>query len=192
MQEQLRQAASSVAEEGSFLRDLPLSPLRFRGNIWINAVRLRYDALTYRWQSWITGFNSETQLDLLQDWFGDVDPKKYVAILIGSWVLIMIPVAASLLLRRRVHPRPAAERYYLRFCRRLAERGVRREAGESPDAFAERASAALPEQREDIYRITGLYMQLAYLPVGADSYQQLLRQLKTAASPWSRLGFEGR
>jgi transglutaminase-like putative cysteine protease len=27
---------------------------------------LRYDALTYRWQSWVTGFDGEAQFDLLQ------------------------------------------------------------------------------------------------------------------------------
>ncbi|MEM1113099.1 MAG: DUF3488 and transglutaminase-like domain-containing protein [Pseudomonadota bacterium] len=179
-----------AVEAGSFLQDTPLSPLRFRGVVWVNSLRLQYDALTYRWQSWVTGFNSETQLDLLEDWFGEVDPRKYVAILIGTWLLVMIPVALTLLLRSKVRPRQPAERYYLAFCRRMADRGVHREPGETPDAFAERASMALPDYREEIYRVTGLYMQLAYSR-GSEA-DDLLAQLKSAISPWSRLGLEAR
>ncbi|NQX88370.1 MAG: DUF3488 domain-containing protein, partial [Halioglobus sp.] len=48
----------AVASEGSFLAAEPLSPLRYRNIPLLNQLRLRYDALTYRWQSWVVGFDS--------------------------------------------------------------------------------------------------------------------------------------
>ncbi|HEY7775671.1 MAG TPA: DUF3488 and transglutaminase-like domain-containing protein, partial [Kineobactrum sp.] len=60
----------ALVTEGSFLANSPLSLLRYRGVGWVNMVRLRYEALTYRWQSWVVGFNSERQYQLLEDLFG--------------------------------------------------------------------------------------------------------------------------
>ncbi|MEM8660052.1 MAG: DUF3488 and transglutaminase-like domain-containing protein, partial [Pseudomonadota bacterium] len=54
----------ALAAEGSFLSDTPLSLIHFRGVSWINTLRLRYDALTYRWQLWVTGFNRDKQFQL--------------------------------------------------------------------------------------------------------------------------------
>ncbi len=53
----------AMASEGSFLAAAPLSPLRYRNIPLLNLLRLRYDALTYRWQSWVVGFDSEQQLE---------------------------------------------------------------------------------------------------------------------------------
>ncbi|MDH3971545.1 MAG: DUF3488 and transglutaminase-like domain-containing protein, partial [Gammaproteobacteria bacterium] len=61
---------AAMQAEGSFLSEAPLSALRYRNIPFLNLLRLRYDALTYRWQSWIVGFNSERQFNLLRDIFG--------------------------------------------------------------------------------------------------------------------------
>ena len=66
----------------------------------LNLLRLRYDALTYRWQSWVVGYNSEEQFDLLHKLLGRVSARKFAAVLIGSWVLVLVPVAISLFMRR--------------------------------------------------------------------------------------------
>ncbi|MEE4277879.1 MAG: DUF3488 and transglutaminase-like domain-containing protein, partial [Halieaceae bacterium] len=73
----------ALAEEGSFLADSLLSPLRFRGVNWINDLRLSYDALTYRWQSWVTGFDGEAQLDLLKKLLGEVSPTRSMLLLLA-------------------------------------------------------------------------------------------------------------
>ncbi|MFK7734172.1 MAG: transglutaminaseTgpA domain-containing protein, partial [Pseudomonadales bacterium] len=83
----------AMADEGSFLSDAPLSALQYRNIPLINRLRLEYDALTYRWQSWVVGFNSEEQFDLLTRWMGQVTAAKFAAVLIGSWVLVLVPVA---------------------------------------------------------------------------------------------------
>ncbi|MFT6051017.1 MAG: transglutaminase-like putative cysteine protease [Halioglobus sp.] len=172
----------AMAGEGSFLSGSPLSPLRFRSVIWFNSLRLQYDALTYQWQSWVIGYNSETQYGFLRQWLGELDGKKYATILLGSWALILIPVAVSLLLRREIKRSNPADRVYLRFCRKLGKGGVVRAAGEAPGDFSARAAQALPAKADEINRITRLYMALSYRDSSAE--RSLLGELKTAVRRW--------
>lgn len=174
----------AVAEEGSFLADSPLSPLRYRGVGWINAIRLRYDALTWQWQTWISGFDSERQLGLLQDWFGELNTRKYASLLLGGWALVLVPVAALVLLRRPLRRLAPEDVCYLACCERLAGKGVVRRPGESPGTYARRVAQELPRYRERMERVTQLYQRLSYAPAeewGGDR-DALLREMKRAAS----------
>ena len=148
--------------EGSFLSDSPLSPLRYRGVAWLNTLRLRYDALTWRWQSWVVGFDREEQFRLLNMAFDGISARKFMAVLLASGLLVLGPVAFTLLRKRHRHLLSETDRCYLRFCDRLAGAGVRREPGEPPLVFAARAARELPALAQSIQRITGLYVQLAY------------------------------
>lgn len=158
----------ALAEEGSFLADSPLSPLRYRNIDIINSLRLRYDALTYRWQAWVVGFDQDKQFSLLQDFFGEFTARKFAAVLLGSWALVLVPVGLGLLLRRKTHAVSKLDKYYLAFCEKLGKMGVERESGETPQEFANRAQKALPRLADTIADITGRYASLAYAPAGAD------------------------
>jgi len=159
---------SAMQDEGSFLADIPFSPLRYRSIPLINRLRLEYDALTYRWQSWVVGFDNRRQFELLHDLFGEVSARMFAALLLGSWALVLIPVATVLLLKRNIIPlRPLDKRYRV-FCDRLASVGLVREAGEAPVDFADRAALALPQCADGVQRISALYARLSYAPDGAD------------------------
>lgn len=153
----------ALAEEGSFLADSPLSPLRYRSIQWLNRLRLQYDALTFRWQAWIVGFDSDKQFDLLQQWFGEFSVRKFASVLLGSLCLVLIPVAVSLLYQRKTNTLSQLDRLYLRFCRNLERRGVARRAGETPQQFSRRAGESLPGMAAAIDETTGLYVQMAYM-----------------------------
>ena len=172
----------ALRAEGSFLAESPLSPLRYRGVPLINRLRLEYDALTYRWQSWVVGFDNERQFALLEDFFGEISVRMYGAVLLGSWALVLIPVAISLLRRRDTHRLSALDRYYLHFCERLAKAGVQRRRGESPGQFAQRAAGQLPMSEKRVRYITGLYNRLAYAPAGdafdRAAFEEFVRAVK--------------
>ena len=172
----------AVAAEGSFLQNSPLSLLRYRSIVWVNLLRLRYDALTYRWQSWVIGFNSEQQFDLLRNVFGDISAHKFAAVLIGSWALVLIPVAISLLRKRDVHQLSPVDKLYLTFCARLAVVGIDRAPGETAGQLASRATHAMPAQSARIEHVTALYGELAYKATTqtADNEEDLLRQFSKA------------
>ena len=152
----------AMADEGSFLSSSPLSPLRYRSVIWLNNIRLRYDALTWQWQSWVVGFNSETQYDLLQNYLGEISGRKFAIILLGSWAIVLLPVGLFLLVRRKVKTISPLDKHYLAFCTKLEKLGVPRKTGEAPGDYAARAGRALPAMAAEITRINSMYSRLAY------------------------------
>ena len=152
----------AMAAEGSFLSAAPLSILRYRNIPLLNLLRLRYDALTYRWQSWVVGFDRDQQFDLLHDLFGEISSRLFATLLLGRWVLVLLPVGISLLLRRKTNPISPLDKYYQRFCARMANIGIAREPGETPCQFAERISGILPGHSDEVWEVTALYNQLAY------------------------------
>jgi transglutaminase-like putative cysteine protease len=172
----------ALAEEGSFLENSPLSPLRYRSIAWVNLLRLRYDALTYRWQTWVVGFNSDQQFTLLQNVFGDISALKFAAVLLGSWALVLIPVTISLLRRRDTHQLSPMDKQYLMFCKRLAGVGIERKPGETPGQLSYRARQTMPALSSPIDQITSLYTELAYREQegSGERETELLRQFTAA------------
>lgn len=143
-------------------------------------MRLRYEALTYRWQSWVVNFNSEQQYEILQDFFGDISARKFIVALMGTWALVLIPVGLSLLLKRRTHTLKPWDKLYLSFCARLAKQGIVRDTGEAPGDFAERVKRQRPSVAREVDTITTLYSALAYeadFDVSSDRVKELRRAL---------------
>ena len=152
----------ALAMEGSFLRESPLSLIRYRSVAWVNTLRLRYDALTYRWQLWVIGFDRDQQFQLLNRVFDGISVRKFVLALIGTWILVLVPIAFSLLRGRSRPAESEIQRCYLLFCDKLARAGVIRAPGETPDQFSARAVRSLRSSSGQIERITRLYGELAY------------------------------
>lgn len=134
----------ALAGEAGFLADSPLSAYRFRDYDLVNWFRLHYDALAWQWQSFIIGFDSGSQIDLLKRWFGDIRVSWFVAVLLGSWAAVLIPLTLWInRSRRRVSRLPDEERF-VQLCARLEKRGIRRYPGESATALLARALTVLP------------------------------------------------
>jgi transglutaminase-like putative cysteine protease len=152
----------AMASEGSFLAAAPLSALRYRNIPLLNMLRLRYDALTYRWQSWVVGYNNEQQFDLLQRFFGEISTRMFATLLLGSWALVLVPVAISLFRKKDTHPTSPMDTSYRLFCQRMARLGLVRNLEETPDQFAQRAADALPGYAARVRDITDMYTTLAY------------------------------
>ena len=103
-------------------------------------------------------------------------------VLIGTWVLVLVPVAISLLYRRRTQPLRPMDRYYLAFCNRMAGLNIERRAGETPGQFADRVCLAVPGLTAQVRHITRLYDELAYVGSTGDAAarDRLLRRLSVA------------
>lgn len=172
----------AMEQEGSFLANSPLSPLRYRGVVWLNTLRLRYDALTWRWQSWVVGYDTERQYEFLAELMGEFDAPKFAAILLGTGVLILVPVGFSLMGKRKIRHQNPEDKYYLAFCTRLAKQGICREIGEPPGVFATRATHLVPAVAPEINEITDLYTDLAYAGESLDAGRKstLLHELESA------------
>lgn len=169
----------AMAAEGSFLADSPLSPLRFRGIGWVNYARLRYDALTYQWQSWVTGFDGQAQFDLLQDLLGEISVLRSLVVLFGSGGVVFLIVAVLLFRQRPRRQQQPFEAELQRFREFLWRRGVSAVPGETPAQLTRRAVKQWPAEAE---QITRLYQQLARrlygttMPVDDDRLRRSVRR----------------
>lgn len=169
----------ALASEGSFLAESPLSPLRYRSVDWINTLRLRYDALTYRWQSWVTGFDGETQFDLLRSYLGEISVTRSLSLILGCAVLTLAVVALLLFRRSGPGPRPIFETELRRYTRALRRRGLAAVPGETPAQLTERAARRWPRHAEGIRALYRALASLVYAPRGdAMASKRRLRQLR--------------
>jgi protein-glutamine gamma-glutamyltransferase len=183
----------AMASEGSFLAAEPLSPLRYRSVPLLNLMRLRYDALTYRWQSWVVGFDSEQQVALLRAFFGEINARVFIVALLGSWGLVLVPVAILLFRKRNTYPQSPLDKHYRIFCDRIARLGLVRETGETPDQFATRAAQAQPRISEQLWQITRMYNELAYAMARSpdNSDADMMRKFTRAVSSFRPEGRGG-
>jgi len=148
----------AVAAEGSFLAASPLSPLRYRNLDWVNALRYRYEAITYRWQSWVTGFDGTTQVDFLKNLIGEVSPVRSMGLLLGVGGVSMLLVWWLLFRGRAALVRGPYETELARFTRALERRGLEHIPGETPAQLTERAARRWPAQAG---QLRALYSALA-------------------------------
>ena len=169
----------ALASEGSFLARSPLSPLRYRSIDWVNALRLRYDALTWRWQSWVTGFNGETQFDLLRRYLGEISVTRSLSLLLGCAVLTLAVVSLLLWRRSGRAPRPLFETELWRYTRALQRRGLAAIPGETPAQLTERAARHWPRHAERLRALYRALARLVYAPRGdATQIRRTRRQLR--------------
>lgn len=135
---------AALAGEAGFLADSPISVYRLRGISAINWLRLRYDVLAFRWQSFVVGFDSTRQIELLQDWFGEIKISWFVAVMLGSWAMVLIPLTFWLNRQRASLLLLPEEKRFVAVTNRLQALGLSRAFGESPLALLERVRAQLP------------------------------------------------
>lgn len=159
------------AEQRGLLSDIGGGTL---GALWQRS-RLAWDTLNNRWNQWVLAYGPENQAALLarfglRTWTG-----MALTLLAGTVVLLAALGMTALLLRRRRRLDPALA-LYLRYCRKLARRGIVRAPNEGPAAFAVRVQQQLPERREAVALINRLYIAIRYgCLYSADQINQLRR-----------------
>jgi transglutaminase-like putative cysteine protease len=120
------------------------------------------DAVTYRWDRWVVGYNPARQRQLLERiGFGTIDIGTVAAIALAA-IAGLLGLLALVLLRGAATRRDPVQRAYQRFCRKLERFGLIRLPHEGPLNFALRAARAQPALRSAISRITDHYLALRY------------------------------
>jgi transglutaminase-like putative cysteine protease len=128
---------------------------------WLARAQMRWDALNYRWQLWVMGYDKAAQQAFLSRWLGGVAPWQIMLLLLGGVALVMGVLLLPLRAKRKPAGRPA-ERAYARACRALAAQGVVRQAGESAPAFAARVARLRPDIAPQFTVLSELFEQALY------------------------------
>jgi len=121
-----------------------------------------WDALNSAWDMWVVSYGPDRQLDLLKklgmhqpDWQNMIRWLAIGIALIFSWI-------AWTTLRLKSAPQDRVQRFYQKFCNKLARHGIVRQPHEGPEDFSYRAQLALPQYQQQIAIISYFYMHLRY------------------------------
>lgn len=178
---------AAMAEEGSFLSESPLSPLRFRNIPFLNNVRLQWELLEYQWQRWVLNYDQAAQLDLFERWFGDKNWYVIVFTIAGSMFSLIAILALWIIWRQRPQAKDPASQCYLTFCKQMEKHGLVRNTDEPPHTFLVRIKQLQPKLAAKATEVTELYVKLMYQPVvlSPQARKEQIVQLKRAVKSLS-------
>jgi len=174
----------ALRDDPAFMEDDLFSAARFGGIGWLNAMRLRLDAIEYEWNQLVVNYDEDVQFELFERLFGEVTQQK-VIMLMGSLALIVIIVVGFMVIsiEPRIRRSPT-DRFYLSVCKELAKVDIVRRQGEGPIAFRDRVCTERPELAEAMTELTQLYVKLNYAEKSVSEAEQKtqLLALKTVYS----------
>lgn len=162
---------AALRDDPSFLQSSLLSRVSRGGLGWINALRLRLDAIEYEWNRRVVNYDEDVQFRLFQDLMGDVTERKVILLLTGLTTLACAVIALTVIKFEPRSRRAPVNRLYRSLSQELGRIGLARERGEGPLAWYARVSAARPELEAQMRELTELYLQMNYRERGVDTAQ---------------------
>ena len=130
---------------------------------WLRSMRMSMDAIANSWNQWILGYNPKRQVEFLSR-VGMKTPgwkSMTIALIIGTGILMLI-LAVTMLLQLRYHTYDLVQEAYLKFCDKLAKKGIPRKPYEGARDYAERLAGLRPDISQTTNAISELYIALRY------------------------------
>jgi transglutaminase-like putative cysteine protease len=122
-----------------------------------------WDAINNGWNQWVLGYGPTRQAELLKKLgFKDVDWRGMTILLVIIIATILFSYAIWMFLRPYSRKSDPAQQFYLRFCKKLAQRGLTRHLSEGPLDFANRVGLDRPDLAHKIQQIVEIYLQIRY------------------------------
>jgi len=180
-------AVSPARVERGIASALPRSdplPMFVRGDFaLLQRMRLTLDSVTYTWNQWVLGYTPDRQRRLLS-YFGFSEATwRTLAFILMFCAGVAVLIGAFFALRDlRGGREDPVKKIYGRFCRKLARRGLQRDAAEGPGVFARRAGQQRPELAQAVAEITALYVALRY---GGESGPERVQAFKKRVRAFS-------
>ncbi|MCD6060871.1 MAG: t, partial [Moraxellaceae bacterium] len=178
--DRIQRGAAQLASQRDYWGASTAGAVRHGSYQMLKRLRTMADYVNYRWHRDVLGYDNSRQEGLMQRLLGDTSLLRRLAVMAAALAV----VAAVLMLwalrgeRRELHP---LDRLYRRYCARLARRGIRREAGEGPQAFAARVQRERPALGAEAEEFARIYTALRYRREDAEKSRPLAKRLKVIA-----------
>ncbi len=129
--------------------------------LWLHELRLNWDAVSYQWNQWVIGYNSERQFAFLSRFGIDSLSAQAISMLAGAGLVVGLFALYMLrhLFKREQNKTQAA---WLKLCRKLAKSGLPRAPHEGPSDYAMRVAATRPDLADSIQDLAARYIALHY------------------------------
>lgn len=177
--QRIQAGAAQAAQSRAYWGDTAGGALRHNSYRMLRQLRNAADYLNYRWHRDVVGYDSARQDGLMSRLLGSSDLRLRLLVM-GTALAVLAGLLMWLALRgqrRDLHP---LDRFYRMYCRRMARRGIVREAGEGPQDFARRVAVTRPALAEESREFARLYAALRYRRPG-DKAPLLSRRLRRIA-----------
>jgi len=152
---------------------------------WIRNLRNTMDAMEKRWNTWVIDYNYQRQTKLLEGFGLDqLKPIGLVSLLfavLGVLAVILLPL---LLRTRGPGSRNPVQQLWQKYLKRLKQAGIQARPSQGAQELAMAAAVELPEQAENILRISDLYNRLRYAaePPPLQELRKAVREFKARKS----------
>ncbi|MDD5579544.1 MAG: DUF3488 and transglutaminase-like domain-containing protein [Methylobacter sp.] len=127
---------------------------------WLKQARQLWSNIDYNWQRWVINYDNRNQARFLSSL--GIDDIKAMVYWMMALIALITAVLGWFLLYRKQQTTDKAVLIYNRFCKKIAQRGLSRGAGEGAKDFAKRIKIQLPKHAKDINRITAVFIDLRY------------------------------
>ena len=128
----------------------------------LRKVRLAFDAVQSRWNSWVVGYDHQRQTNFFSFLGIDHFSIVHIGLLMATSMAVAFFILGLLLFRRQKKPEQPILMLYELFCRKLARCGFEKQASETASAYAQRIITKRADLECDVVRINKLYNQLRY------------------------------
>lgn len=176
----------ALRDDPAFMEDDLFSAARFGGIGWLNAMRLRLDAIEYEWNQLVVNYDEDVQFELFERLFGEVTEQKVIVLMGTLAMVVIIAVGFTVISFEPRIQRTPLNRFYRSVCRELARVNLVRQPGEGPIAFRDRVCAARPELAEAMTELTDRYVRLSYREASLSDAEQK-NQLQALKAELGRL-----
>ncbi len=143
------------------------------GAQWLHDLRMNWDALSYQWNQWVIGYNSERQFAYLSR-LGLASLSQQVMYLAAGLGIVITLFALYMLRHLLKRERDKTQSAWLKVCRKLSRAGLPRAPHEGPHDYAARVAAARPDLAAAIEDLAERYIALRYEP-SQDENTQFIR-----------------
>lgn len=152
----------ALRDDPAFLEDDLFSASRLGSIGWLNAMRLRLDAIEYSWNQTVVNYDEDVQFELFQRLFGEVTERKVLILMSTLATIVLIAIGFTVISLEPRIKRSPINSFYLSVCKELAKINLKRKRGEGPHAFRDRVCEQRPELAEAMSELTALYVELNY------------------------------
>ena len=130
---------------------------------WLRILHMSMDAIANNWNQWVLGYNLKRQIEFLSR-VGMKRPtwQSMTIVLITVAGILILILAITILLQLRHHSYDPVQAAYLKFCSKLAKKGIPRKSYEGARDYSERLAELRPCSLQATNAIIELYIALRY------------------------------
>lgn len=172
----------SLQRDPRFLAQSPLSPMKITNYAWIKNLQYRIDQINFLWHNTVLSYQGSRQESALKKLLGDTSVVRLMLLVAGAFILSAALIGVIYYWQHKPAAKPQVLRYYQRFLKQFAKRGLCKARGQGEAEFAAIAAAKYPRAAAQIQLITTQFQRLRYSKMTDEQYRDLLLEFKNNVS----------